>query len=81
VHILVSGKLYPGELLHLGEDLERFPDMPAEKLLLRLTERGLMENGSGNEIYIWRSSGPDRNILGLETNLSTGSMYARIYTN
>lgn len=81
VHILISGKSYPGELLHLGEDSERFPDMPAEKLLLRLTERGLMENGSGNEIYIWRSSGPDRNILGLETNLSTGSMYARIYTN
>jgi hypothetical protein len=81
VHILVSGKSYPGELLHLGEDTEKFPDMPAEKILLRLTERGLMENGSGNEIYIWRSSGPDRNILGLETDLSTGSMYARIYTN
>ncbi len=80
VHILVSGKSYPGELVYQGEDSERFPDMPAHRFLLRLTERGLMENGSGNEVYIWRSMGPDRNILGLETELSTGSMYARIYT-
>ena len=80
VHILVSGRSFPGTLLYLEPDNEKFPGMPAEKFLLHLTERGLMENGSGNEVYIWRSTGPDRNILGLETDLSTGSIYARIYT-
>ena len=33
-----------------------------------------MENGSGNEIHLWRSTGADRRLLGLEVPLSTGSM-------
>ena len=80
MHILVSGKSYPAELVYLGKDTEKQPGTTTDKFLLRLTERGLMENGSGNEVYLWRSCGPDRNILGLETELSTGSMYARLYT-
>ena len=80
MHILISGKSYPAELLYQGEDNEREPGMPAHKFLIRLTERGLMENGSGNEVYVWRSAGADRNIIGMSTELSTGSIYARIYT-
>ena len=33
-----------------------------------------MENGSGNEIHLWRSTGTDRRLLGLEVPLSTGTM-------
>ena len=38
-----------------------------------MTERGLMENGSGKEITVWRSTGSDCRILGLETALSGSS--------
>ena len=74
LHILISGKLYPAELRYLGQDLEKYPDAPADKFLLLFTERGLMENGSGKEVYLWRSMAPDHTLLGLETRLSTGSM-------
>jgi len=78
MHILISGKSYPAELIYLGEDLEKHPGIPSDKFLLQLTEHGLMENKSGNEVYIWRSCGADRNIIALETDLSTGTMYARL---
>lgn len=78
IHTLITGKSFPAELIYLGEDPDKIPGIPCENFLLRMTERGLMENGSGNEIYIWRSSGEDRRILCLETELSTGSMAVRI---
>ena len=76
--ILVSGKSYPAELSYLGEDPDKFPGIPAEKFLLHLTERGLMENGSGNEVFTWRSIGDERTILGLEAELSSGKIYVKI---
>ena len=72
--VLMSGIPYPAEISFLEEDLEKFPGQPAHKFLIRMTEHGLMENGSGNEIYLWRSMAPDHTLLGLETRLSTGSM-------
>jgi hypothetical protein len=78
MHILITGKSYPAEILHLGEDTDKFPDTPVDKILVRLTERGLMENGSGNEIYLWRSRSDDRTLLRLETVLGSGFMYAKI---
>ena len=77
MHILVSGKSYPAELQYLGPDPEKLPDTPSEKFLLRLTGRGLMENGSGNVIYVWRSIS-DHTLLSLETALNTGSIQAMI---
>ena len=74
--ILMSGKAYPSELLYLGEDLVKFPGIPAQKFLLRLPG-GLMTNGSGNEIYIWRSREGNQ-LLGLETALSKGHMSVKI---
>lgn len=78
MHILITGKSYPVEFLHLGEDTDKFPDTPTDKILVRLTERGLMENGSGNEIYLWRSRDDSRTLLRLETELGSGFMYAKI---
>lgn len=76
--ILVSGKSYPAELSYLGEDPDMLPGIPAEKFLLQLTERGLMENGSGNEVFVWRSIGDEPTILGLEAELSSGKIYVKI---
>lgn len=77
-HILMGGASFPAVLSCQGEDKERFPDRRAERFLLRMTERGLMENGSGNEILLWRSTGADRRLLGLEVPLSTGSMIVKV---
>lgn len=61
-----------------GADPDKFPGENAKRFLLEMTERGLMENGSGNKIQAWRSAGPDRRILGLETAISAGMMVVRI---
>lgn len=76
--VLMGGVAYPGILTDKGKDTESIPGVEAERFLLHLTERGLMENGSGNVIHIWRSAGPDRRLLGLEVALSTGTMSIRI---
>ena len=41
---------------------------------LKMIGEGLMENGSGNVIILWRSTGADRCILGVEVALSSGTM-------
>ena len=76
--VLLGGSAYPGVLTSKGRDSESIPGVEAERFLLHLTERGLMENGSGNVIHLWRSTGPDRRLLGLEVALSTGAMSIRI---
>ena len=73
LHLLMSGKSCPATLTLQGVDTERFPDMPAERFLLKMNGRGLMENGSGDEITVWRSTGSDRRILGLETALGSSA--------
>ena len=78
MQILMAGKSRDARILYKGIDEEKFPGISAEKILLEMTEHGLMENGSGNEIYIWRSSGPDRRLLALETELSSGAMFVRL---
>jgi len=78
LNILMAGKSYAAQLSGLGSDPDKFPGQPAEHLLLRMTERGLMENGSGNEIHIWRAATADRRILGLEVDLSSGRMVCTV---
>lgn len=78
MHILMAGKSYPALLEYLGTDDDKIPGIPAEKLHLRMTEHGLMENKSGNELYLWRATTPDHRLLCLETNLSSGRMICAI---
>lgn len=78
MHILMAAKSYAARLVYQGKDEEKFPDLVAEHILLQMTERGLMENGSGNEIHIWRAATPDRRLLGLEVALSSGRMICRV---
>ena len=78
MQVLMAGKSRAASIQYKGIDEEKFPGISAEKILLEMTEHGLMENGSGNEIYIWRSPGPDRRLLALETALSSGSMSVRL---
>ena len=76
--LMLGDSAYPAAITYQGKDTERMPGVEAERFLLRLTERGVMENGSGNELLIWRSPGPDRKILCLEAPLSPGFMSIRI---
>ncbi|MBQ9660391.1 MAG: DUF3108 domain-containing protein [Bacteroidales bacterium] len=78
LHLLMGGRSFPAELIWQGEDDERFPGRKAERILLHMTERGLMENGSGTEITVWRSDDETRMLLGLEAALSAGSMSVSI---
>ena len=78
MHVLKAGLSIPAVLTSQGPDVERYPDLAADRFLLSMTEGGLMENGSGNKITIWRSSGRDRRLLGLEVNLGSGIMVVSV---
>ena len=78
MHVLKAGLSVPAVLTSQGLDTERFPDVATDRFLLDMKEKGLMENGSGNKITVWRSSGSDRQILGLEVNLGSGVMSVSI---
>ena len=78
IKVLLDENCYPATLTYQGKDTEKIPGVETERFLLRLTERGVMENGSGNELLIWRSPGPDRRILCLEAPLSPGFMSIRV---
>lgn len=78
IQVLIASKPYPAEIRNEGPDNEKFPGTPAERFLILMTEHGLMENGSGNEIHLWRSAAPDHRLLALETDLSVGHMAVRL---
>ena len=78
VHLLMGGKSYAARIVFQGTDTSAFPGKSAERILVQMTEHGLMENGSGNEIYLWRTTTPERRLLGLEAALSSGKMTCRI---
>ena len=74
INLLLGEERYPGVLVYQGKDTEKFPGRSTDRFVLRLTGRGVMENGSGNELTFWRSSGPDRRLIGLEAPISPGFM-------
>lgn len=78
MQVLKEGRSLPATLTSQGADSERYPGVTAERFLLSLTEGGLMENGSGNRISVWRSGGTDRKLLGLEVNLGSGVMVVSV---
>lgn len=72
--LIKSGRVIQATLTNQGIDNERFPGHEAERMQLKMIGEGLMENGSGNVITLWRSTGADRCILGVEVALSSGTM-------
>ena len=74
LHLLKGGESVAATLTCLGSDTERFPGVSTDRFQLKMTEKGLMENGSGNTILVWRSSGSDRMLLALEVSLGSGVM-------
>ena len=78
MHVLKGGKSVPAVLTSQGPDTERFPDRTTERFLLTMTGMGLMENGAGNKISVWRSAGGDRALLALEVDLGSGIMVVSI---
>ena len=78
LNLLLGEERYPGVLVYQGKDTEKFPGMTTERFVLRLTGRGVMENGSGNELVFWRSPDESRKIIALEAPVSPGFMTIRI---
>ena len=61
-----------------GTDSERFKGRKADYFIIQTPERGLMENGSGNIIKLWRAHDGTRPVLGLEVPLSKGTMICNL---
>ena len=72
--LLMGARSSSATLTFQGIDTERFPGKSTERLHLKMHGQGLMENGSGDEITVWRSTGNDRTLMALETSLGSGMM-------
>ena len=78
IHLLMKGRSVAATLVNQGPDKEKFPGQATDRLFIKMIDTGLMENGSGNEITVWRSAESSHRILGLETSLSSGTMSVSI---
>jgi hypothetical protein len=74
VKALIAGRLAPGTITMEGVDTEKYPGHEAQILHLRMSERGIMENGSGTDVYIWREAGGSHLVLGLQAALGKHGM-------
>lgn len=74
----LSGGFRNVRITMIGTDAERYPGREADAFLIETPEQGLMENGSGNIIKLWRSGSGSRPVLGIEVPLSTGKMIANL---
>lgn len=77
LRVFLSGDLYPAVLEFQGRGKTR-DGFDAYRYCLHMTERGLMENGSGNEIYFWVEPGGARELLALRLPLNKGEMRVKL---
>jgi len=68
----------PSELSYLGDDYSFWPGEAARHYKVKMLGRGLLENGSGDEIHIWVSPEPEHPMRGLEILLGKGSVTAKM---
>ena len=78
LHLLMAGDSVAATLTCEGSDTARFPGKDLVRFHIKMIDRGLMENGSGDELTVWRSTSADRRVLGLETSLGKGIMTVSI---
>lgn len=78
---ILDGFRVAAEISFQGEDNDYWPGETAFHYQISLLERGLLENGSGNEIHVWISAAPTREMLGLEVPLGKGAITVRMRNN
>lgn len=66
---LMGGKPRPATLTMEGIDTKKYPGHSAQVFHLVMLERGIMENGSGKDAYIWIDTDENRTPLGLQVAL------------
>jgi hypothetical protein len=67
--MIMGGRPFPVTITLESTDEERYPGHKAQLLHVLFTERGLMENGAGNEAFIWREAEGSRPVLGMKVGL------------
>ena len=67
--MIMGGRSFPVTITLESTDEERYPGHKAQLLHVLFLERGLMENGTGNEAYIWREAEGSRPVLGMKVGL------------
>lgn len=67
--VLIGERALPATLTMEGIDTEKYPGHRAMFIRFVMLERGIMENGSGNEAYLWIDADGSKIPLGLEVAL------------
>ncbi len=79
VTVLMGGRKIRSTLTLEGYDTEKYPGHKAQLLHLHMVDRGIMENKSGQDVYLWTDAEGTRIVLGLEVALSkNGTMVCNI---
>lgn len=76
MHVIMSAEYVPVVVNYKGVDASYWPGETAHHIVVNMPERGLMENGDGNEIHVWISG--RREILGLSLPIGKGTVSARL---
>lgn len=69
VRPLMGGQPREATLTMEGIETEKYPGHSAQILHLEMLERGILENGSGKDVWIWIDSDERRTPLGLQVAL------------
>ena len=79
VNVLMGGRKVPSTLVFEGYDTEKYPGHKARILHLHMIDRGIMENKSGQDIYLWTDVDEAHTVLGLQVSLGKrGTMVCHI---
>ena len=79
VNVLMGGRKIRSTLTLERYDTERYPGHNARVLHLYMQDRGIMENKSGQDIYLWTDAQGTHTVLGLQVSLGKrGTMVCHI---
>ena len=78
VNLLLASVEVPADITYVGEDPFFWSGETTQHLMVKMLGRGLLENGSGDEIHVWVSPEPEHPMRGLEILLGKGSVTAKM---
>ena len=77
-YVLMTQAKVPDDLYYMGMDSEFWPGKSLVHYKILMPQRGLMEDGSGNELHVWMEADGRKEMVGLDIKLSKAHVEARL---
>lgn len=77
-YVLMTQAKVPADLYYMGMDSEFWPGKSLVHYKILMPQRGLMEDGSGNELHVWMEADGRKEMVVLDIKLSKAHVEARL---